>query len=186
MIKGWFNPKISPESLLTNYVSTGNEKYLSMLVEQFNLPLYHYLLSQSEKEIAEDVLQSTWLKVMRTQATNSHHTNVKSWLFTIARNTLIDELRQRNKWQWQELSDEHLSSATLSEQHERDDRLALFNLAINQLSFYQREVLIFQQEGFSILQISQLVNEPFETIKTRLRYAKNNLKVMLGNHHERR
>jgi len=186
MIKGWFNPNISPESLLMNYTSTGNEKYLSMLVEQFNLPLYHYLLSQSEKEIAEDVLQSTWLKVMKIQVTNAHHSNVKSWLFTIARNTLIDELRQLNKWQWQELSDEHLSTVALAEEHEKNDRLTLFNLAINQLSFYQREVLIFQQEGFSILEISQLVNEPFETIKTRLRYAKDNLKVMLGSHHERR
>jgi len=185
MIKGWLNPNLSPESLLTSYVSTGKKRHLSMLVEQFNLPLYHYLLSQSTKEIAEDVLQSTWLKVVKIKQKNHMHTNVKSWLFTIARNTLIDELRQLKKWQWQELTDEHLKTDSFAKQHELVDRLTLFNLAISQLSFYQREALIFQQEGFSVMEISQLIGEPFETVKTRLRYAKNNLKAMLGNHHER-
>jgi RNA polymerase sigma-70 factor (ECF subfamily) len=184
MIKGWFNNDISPEGLLTNYVSTGNKKYVVLLVEQFNLPLYHYLLSQSEKEIAEDVLQSTWLKVMKIRQANGVNTNVKSWLFTIARNTLIDELRYLKKWRLQELADEHLSTGSFEQQHQLNDRLALFNIAISKLSFYQREALIFQQEGFSVIEISQLVNEPYETVKTRLRYAKNNLKAMLGTAHE--
>jgi len=185
MIKGWFNTDISPERLLTNYVSTGNKKYLLMLVEQFNLSLYHYLLSQSEKEIAEDVLQSTWLKVMKTKQKSDAHTNVKSWLFTIARHTLIDELRHLKKWQWQELEDDQIGTASLEQQHQSADRLTLFNLALGKLPFYQREALIFQQEGLSVMQISQLVNEPYETVKTRLRYAKNNLKAMIGTRHER-
>ena len=91
MIKGWYNPSTSPEKLLANYISTGKNKYLSLLVEQFNLSLYHYLLSQSNKELAEDVVQTTWLKVMKTYSASQQHSkpqsNVKSGLCTIARNT---------------------------------------------------------------------------------------------------
>ena len=185
MIKGWLNTSTTPERLLEHYVSTGNNEYLSLLVEQFNHVIYHYLYSLSDKQTAEDTLQSTWLKVMKVQSTTIAHTNVKSWLYTIARNTLIDELRRQQKWQWQSLPDDLATSCSLDKEFEASDRLAAFNYAISQLPFFQREVFIFQQEGFSVSEIAQLTNESFETTKSRLRYARNNLKEMLGNHHER-
>ncbi len=178
MIKGWLNPAVTPEKLLIDYVSTGNKKCLALLVEQFNLSLFHYLLSLSNKELAEDVIQITWLKVMKNNSKT--HTNVKSWLFTIARRTLIDELRQQQKWQYQALEDDHIVSTNLSDELENTDELKRFNEAISALPFYQKEAFIFQQEGFSILEICQLTDENFETIKSRLRYARNNLKALLG------
>lgn len=184
MIKGWFNTNISPERLLEHYVSTSDEKYLTKLVEQFNLSIYHYLYSLSDKETAEDALQVTWLKVMNVRSITQKHTNVKGWLYTIARNTLIDELRRQQKWQWQALEEHHLNSASPVRELELTDRLESFNLAISQLPFYQRETFIFQQEGFSVIEIGELTNENFETVKSRLRYARKNLKEMLGNHHE--
>jgi len=179
-MKGWLNPTSTPERLLMDYAATGEQKYLTLLVAQFNLPLYHFLLSLSSKELAEDILQTTWLKVIRIAGDNQAHTNVKSWLFTIARNTLIDELRQQQKWQWQELHDDLVHASNLSKEFEKSSQLAKFNEAITALPYYQREAFIFQQEGFSITEICQLTNEPFETVKSRLRYARNNLKTLLG------
>lgn len=184
MIKGWLNTHITPERLLENYVSTGDQNNIVKLVEQFNLSIFHYLVSLSDKETAEDAIQTTWLKVMKVRSTTQQHTNVKSWLYTIARNTLIDELRRQQKWQWQELEEHHLDNISLSREFEINDRIERFNLAINQLPFYQREVFIFQQEGFSVIEICHLTNENFETVKSRLRYARNNLKEMLGKHDE--
>lgn len=178
MIRGWLNPTTAPERLLMDFVSTGNKKFLTLLVEQFNVSLYHYLLSLSNKELAEDSLQTTWLKVMKNRS--SSHTNVKSWLFTIARNTLIDELRHQQKWQYEELNEEHVITLELSQELAGINKLEQFNKAITALPFYQREAFIFQQEGFSVMEICQLTDESFETIKSRLRYARNNLKKLLG------
>ncbi|WP_241238823.1 sigma-70 family RNA polymerase sigma factor [Colwellia sp. Arc7-635] len=184
MIKGWYNPKASPERLLTNYMATGKNKYLSLLVAQFNLSLYHYLLSQSNKELAEDVVQTTWLKVMKitkhSDSGISQQTNVKSWLFTIARNTLIDEFRRQKKWQSQLLDENKMLTASLEKSIQASSRLTQFNAALAQLPFLQREAFIFQQEGFSVLEISALTDDSFETIKSRLRYARNNLSHLLG------
>ena len=105
MIKGWFNPNISPEILFTRYIATSKDKYFILLVEQFNQPIYHYLLSQSDKAMAEDIIQSMWLKVIKVKEIHQAHNNVKSWLFTIARNTLIDELRRQNRWKTQPLNE---------------------------------------------------------------------------------
>ena len=184
MIKGWYNPTTSPEKLLANYISTGKNKYLSLLVEQFNLSLYHYLLSQSNKELAEDVVQTTWLKVMKTYSASQQHSkpqsNVKSWLFTIARNTLIDEFRCQQKWQSQLLDENKMLTVNLEKSLQAADRLSQFNAALAQLPFLQREAFIFQQEGFSVNEIVELTNDSFETIKSRLRYARNNLSHLLG------
>jgi RNA polymerase sigma factor (sigma-70 family) len=185
MIKGWLNTSITPERLLEDYVSTGDKSNIAKLVEQFNLSIYHYLLSLSDKETAEDTIQTTWLKVLNVQSTTKQHTNVKSWLYTIARNTLIDELRRQKKWQWQTLEEHHTNCCSLDQEIEKKEHLEIFNLALSQLPFYQREAFIFQQEGFSAIEICELTNENFETVKSRLRYARKNLKKMLGNHHER-
>ena len=191
MIKGWFNPNISPEILLTRYIATSKDKYFILLVEQFNQPIYHYLLSQSDKEMAEDIIQSMWLKVIKIKEIHQTHNNVKSWLFTIARNTLIDELRRQNRWQTQPLDEPDISSElsvlsqtvnyTLEQELENKDRLAIFNQAVTLLPFHQREAFIFQQEGFSVLQIAELTDESFETIKSRLRYARTHIKNFLEN-----
>ncbi|MBA6352586.1 MULTISPECIES: sigma-70 family RNA polymerase sigma factor [unclassified Colwellia] len=189
MVKGWFNPTISPEILITRYIATSKDKYFTLLVKQFNQPIYHYLLSQSDKETAEDIIQSMWLKVMNIKASHPVHSNVKSWLFTIARNTLIDELRRQNRWQTQSLDEQgaatdiqllsQTNNHSLEQQFEYIDRLALFNRAITLLPFYQREAFIFQQEGFSLEQIAELTGESFETIKSRLRYARTYIKNLL-------
>ena len=179
-IRGWFNPNATPEKLLANYIATNNKQDLALLVQQFNLSLYHYLLSQSDKELAEDVLQSTWLKVMNIKIPGKMHSNVKSWLFTIARNTLIDELRRQQRWQWQAVEQEPLTGQYLENEIEAANKLEQFNQVVNQLSFFQREVFILQQEGFSLVEISQLTDETFETVKSRLRYARDNIKKLLG------
>jgi len=194
MMKGWFNPSISPEVLLARYIATGKEKYITLLVEQFNQAIYHYLLSQSDKGMAEDVMQQVWLKVMTIKAANQTHSNVKSWLFTIARNTLIDELRRQQRWQSQPIDEavlstdrlfaERMISHTLEQESDKIDKLKVFNHAITLLPFLQREAFIFQQEGFSVLQIAELTQDSFETIKSRLRYARTHLKNFLEENHE--
>lgn len=180
MIKGWYNPKTNPEKLLASYLATGKNKYLSLLVAQFHLSLYHYVLSQSNRELAEDIVQTTWLKVMQTKGHNKPQTNVKSWLFTIARNSLIDEFRRQKKWQIQLLDENKVLTANLEKSIQTADRLTQFNAALEQLPFLQKEAFIFQQEGFSVLEISMLTDDSFETIKSRLRYARNNLHHLIG------
>lgn len=186
-IKGWLssahasflNIKATPEEVMAKYIATGKKQYLSILVKQFNLPLYHYLLTLSDVAMAEDVVQTTWLKVMKVQ-NKSTPANIKAWLFTIARNTLIDELRRQNKWQNIEFDEQMVCGTNMEQALVKEEQLLQFNEALLTLPFLQREAFIFQQEGFSLLQIATLTNESQETIKSRLRYARNHLKNIMG------
>lgn len=184
-IKGWLSAKpihlTSPEEIMNQYIITGKTCYLSLLVEEFNDSVFHYLLSQSNKATAEDVVQSTWLKVMKSQSKVAP-TNIKSWLFTIARNTLIDELRKQNKWHAINADEQILLCTNLNaeEQLALQNNLEKFNSALQQLPFLQREAFIFQQEGFSIVEICEFTDASHETVKSRLRYARTNLKNIIG------
>lgn len=183
-IKGWFSDELPSYQLLEKYYDTQQQKYLQLIVKRYNQALFHFLLSQSSPELAEDILQSTWLKVIKYQGRLKPNTKVKQWLFTVARNTLIDELRVQQRWQYDELSDSDVISHDVAKLWETQDRLQVFNQAIAQLSYFQREAFILQQEGFSLEAISELTQESFETVKSRLRYAKKNLQTMLGAKHE--
>ncbi len=188
-IKGWLSSaqvglpylkqSASPEEVMAQYIDTGKKYYLTQLVNEFNDSLYHYLLTQSDKTTAEDVVQTVWLKVMNSQSQMTP-THIKSWLFTIARNTLIDELRKQNKWQYVEFDDQLSDSHNLELAFEKETQLNLFNQALSALPFLQREAFIFQQEGFSLMEIAELTHESQETIKSRLRYARNHLKSKVG------
>lgn len=191
MIKGWFNTQNQPEQLINRYVATGKRYYLELLVVEFNQSLFHYLLSQVERQLAEDVLQITWLKVMNSAATfhdNGQTNSAKSWLFKIARHALIDELRKQQPWlDIDLLTPEHTNEAfnlSVEQAAINNQQLAAFNQAIQQLSFAQREAFIFQQEGFSVKDICALTGDSFETVKSRLRYAKANIKSYLESPHE--
>lgn len=189
LIKGWLTTKnivdSQPEELLADYVATNNKQALNLFVAHFHADLFHYILSLSDQTLAEDIIQQTWVKVMNSARYYQPNTSLKSWLFSIARNTLIDELRRNHRWKFEELSDTDIENTfivnTTSPEYLliQQNQQALFNHVIEHLPFYQREAFIFQQEGFSLNEICDLTNENFETVKSRIRYAKKCIKKQL-------
>ncbi len=184
LIQGWLTTQDKvdqPEKLLANYVATNNIDSLNILVAYYHADLFHYVLSLSDRTLAEDIIQNTWLKVMKSAASYEHNTSLKNWLFRIARNTLIDELRRDNRWQHQVL-EESLNVVCVgtpeSDLINKNQKIC-FNDAIDKLPFYQREAFIFQQDGFSMNDICLLTDESFETVKSRVRYAKKSIKKQL-------
>ena len=180
--KNWLSKPFDPESLMVRFCQTGSQTDLSRLFNHYGQDVYHYLVSLSNREIAQDVSQKTWLKVIEKKHLYQEQSSLKAWLFTIATNTLRDEIR--------------LSSRLVSTEHEQFDALLTtkdkaqerilerYNEALMQLPFKQRESFMLQQEGFSLAQIADITSDPHETIKTRLRYAKQHLKSKLGDDNE--
>lgn len=172
-----------PEQVMADYIMHKDKKAIIALYNTFADDMYHYLLTLSDPTLAQDIVQKTWLKVI--EKPHSYHTvgSVKAWLFTIARNALIDEFRKTNRWvelenQYDEVDN---NQTTLTN---TDDIQTLFDQALVILPFEQREAFCLQQEGFSLSDIATMTNSKQETIKTRLRYAKTKLKALLEHAHD--
>ncbi|MBH0044670.1 sigma-70 family RNA polymerase sigma factor [Pseudoalteromonas sp. SWXJZ10B] len=172
---------------MASYAKSGDNRYLEQLIALYSNDLYHYLITQSNTHLAYDVSQQTWLKVIEKRHLYQAQTTPKAWLFKLARNTLIDEYRKQQHFV--ELDEStHLpaqndkSDLTSGDSHIGSSNISYdaFDAALKQLSFVQREAITLQQEGFSLTDIELITHSNAETIKTRLRYAKQNLKRLLG------
>jgi len=186
-IKSWLFETPSKDCL-ASYAKSGDNRYLEQLIALYSNDLHHYLVTQSNTHLAYDVSQQTWLKVIEKRHLYQAQTTPKAWLFKLARNTLIDEYRKQQRFV--EL-DENTHLAAQNDKNESGLTIGssnisygAFDAALKQLSFVQREAITLQQEGFSLADIELITQSSLETIKTRLRYAKQNLKRLLGANNE--
>lgn len=172
-IRDWFNRELSNEQLMLRYAREQQRQLLDQLYRNCGEDLYHFLLSLSNPELAEDVAQQVWIKVIEKRHLYRPKGQFKSWLFTIARRMLIDEIRR---------CPEHHSFDEQRYAYEipQSGELACFNHVLGQLPFEQREAFCLQQEGFTLKQIGEITYCSQETVKSRLRYAKQKLNQALS------
>lgn len=177
-IKSWLGITQCNEDIMLRYADTSDVKYLEILITRLGDDLYHYLCKHSDPQLAQDISQQTWMKVIEKRRSFADTGTVKAWLFKMARNTLIDEYRKQKSHLFDEEVEVAVNDASVRNiaQLQQQQR---FSAALAQLSFYQREAFVLQQEGFRMREISQLTQADMETVKSRLRYARSNLKKLL-------
>lgn len=175
------------ERLMLQYSAKGDEASLAALFDLHNNKLFYFLKVLSDSTVAEDICQRTWIKVIENSCLFKSGDNFQAWLFTIGRRTLIDELRKSAKLEYNNDAVELLSSAeltkhaqsTIEEDVAKGVEKDVFKACIQQLPYKQKEALSLQLEGFGLREIASICGAEKETIKTRIRYAKDSLKTML-------
>ncbi|MEP1444755.1 MAG: sigma-70 family RNA polymerase sigma factor [Paraglaciecola sp.] len=179
--------RTSNENLMMRYAKSGDRALLTKLYDTCGDDLFHFVLTLSDPTMAKDICQKTWLKVIEKKHLYQQSGQFKAWLFTMARNQLIDEFRSNKNSDSeieQLLDDEQCVEVSLN-----DENISLmFDKALLSLAFEQREAFCLQQEGFSLQEISSITHCTLETVKSRLRYAKHNIRKVLskqcGEQHE--
>ncbi len=166
-------PDLTAEQLYSRYANHADVSALEQLVALYGDALYHFLLRQSDRVLAEDISQQCWLKLVDHKAGFSGQSSFKTWLFSMARHGLIDELRRLNRWQCQPLPDDTAGQQLcLTELLAQNRHQLQFSQRLAALPFAQREALMLQLEGFTLSDICQITAQPAETVKSRLRYAR--------------
>ncbi len=174
-LKTIFTHKASCESVMRQYAKTGEKALLVELYDACGNDLYHFVLTLSDKHLANDICQTTWLKVIEKKHLYKDSGKFKAWLFTLARNQLFDEFRRLKHIELptDKLEDKHAVDIT-------DIQGSLdFDQALMNLPFVQREAFCLQQESFTLSDIAKITHASTETVKSRLRYAKDNLRKQL-------
>ena len=175
------------ERLMLQYSAKGDEASLAALFDLHNNKLFYFLRVLSDSTVAEDICQRTWIKVIENSHLFKSGDNFQAWLFTIGRRTLIDELRKSAKLEYNNDAVESFSSgeltkhaqSTIEEDVAKGLEKDVFKACIQQLPYKQKEALSLQLEGFGLREIASICGAEKETIKTRIRYAKDSLKTML-------
>jgi RNA polymerase sigma-70 factor (ECF subfamily) len=172
------------ERQLIERIAAGDREALSELFHRSRLAVLGYLLRLTDhRELAEDLLQETFIAVWRAAPTFAGRSSVRTWLFGIAHHQAHNVLRRRPLPVAAPDAVAHASSTTADPEGAVLAAVAREELhtAIRRLSLVHREVLAlaFGQE-LTVAEIAAVLDIPPGTVRSRLRDAKRALRRDLG------
>ena len=127
---------------------------------------------------ADDLVQDAVVRALRSYHQFDLGTNMKSWAFTIVRNTHLNGLRRRR---YEELDDKDQRLRPISPNQLHYVELREVSDVLASLSSAHRDVLILvRASGFSYEEAAQVMKCKLGTIKSRLNRADVALRVVLG------
>jgi RNA polymerase sigma-70 factor (ECF subfamily) len=152
---------------------------LDQLIELYQHRLLRYLLFLTGKrEVAEDLFQETWMRVLLRGAQYNGKARFDTWLFTIARNLVIDLSRKRTMSSLDEMSEGReddrpfeipMTGPSPLEQFQAREDSAEVSEVLLKLEPNYREVLVLRfYEELSLEEIAGLTRAPLSTVKSRL------------------
>lgn len=181
--------ELSDEELMLRYAD-GESRAFEILMKRHEKPIYNFILrSVRRQELAEELVQEVFLRVIRSSANYKQSAKFTTWLYTIARNICIDRARKKKNRGNEYSLDEHIGGQdgegasyvdmlvddTAQSSHmsyERQVFLSRLKGALEQLPDDQREVFLLKEvSGLKFREIAEVVGAPVPTVKSRMRYA---------------
>ncbi len=166
-----------------------NKDAFHRLYEEFKLPLYNLVYSMTRnREKTADIIQDTFIKVIKKIHQLQDPGKLKYWLFRIAVNITINQLNKEKRFS---LPGDELQ--TLVDKSAMDDfqvkaagaedpeeiRYLILEL-VEQLPVKQQLVFNLKYiEGFKETEIAEIADIPVGTVKSRLNIARNRIKSWL-------
>jgi RNA polymerase sigma-70 factor (ECF subfamily) len=168
------------KKLIEKYLK-GDEKALEVLISKYLKPIYNFIFCYVQnQQDAEDLTQETFLKMWRKFKKFKKEKDFENWLFTIAKNTCFDFLRKKRKNLI--LNAENLEmvadfAPSLLEKMEKESLLEKLKKEIEKLPFKMKEVInLHYNFGLNFREISEILGEPMNTVKSRHKRAISKLK----------
>ncbi|WP_457617381.1 RNA polymerase sigma factor [Lutibacter sp.] len=182
-----------PDSVLVSSYINGNEKSLEILICRHKQRVFSFILSKVlDKDIAEDIFQDTFIKVIRTLKRGNYNEEGKflPWVMRIAHNLIIDHFRRNKRIPVFKNTDEFDIFSVIS-----DDRLNIENQIIKsqiledvrelieELPNDQKEVLLMRMyKDMSFKEIAENTDVSINTALGRMRYALINMRKLIEKH----
>ncbi len=186
----------SDEMLMVRY-RRGDQGAFVELVRRYERSLFNFSLRYlRQRHRAEEVTQEAFLRVVRRAGDFKHESKFSTWIFSIARNLCIDELRRGAHRAHASLDAKGADERTLYERipAETTDGEVLgsgsrlresIGRAVESLPDEQREVFLLRQlAGLSFAEIATITSCPENTVKSRMRYALERLQKELSTFEE--
>ena len=194
-------PAADSDEFLMHAFAGGDAAAFTRLYDRHERATWRFIrhrLGAQHEGAADDVLQETWISVARAAPRYVATARFTTWLFTVARNRVIDHLRAQSNAmlsidaplagsddgddgeRWADRVAAEASDGPLARIESRQQAEAFLD-ALAQLPPPQREAFVLQAEGgLSIEEVASATGVGAETAKTRLRYAKARLRTLLA------
>ncbi|RIX53501.1 sigma-70 family RNA polymerase sigma factor [Paenibacillus nanensis] len=179
------------DSQLIREIKDGNVELYSELMRRYQRKIlafiFHMLKSSKMELLAEDLCSETFYKAYRSlHSFREMDATFSTWLYTIARNTVLSELR-KGKAASVSLDDEGLglepvasAEAAPEQQLLKNERMAMVRDAINNLPEKQRSALILREyDQLDYQEIANILGQTVSSVKSLLFRARASVKSQL-------
>jgi len=156
----------------------GERAAFDELIQRWHGPIWQYVRRLSDDDVAQDIAQDIWLRVLRGIGGLRHPAKLRAWLFGIAHRTWIDTLRRKyavvvsdiDEVEQHELPDPRVADAL-------EQKLTAMEHELSRLPPIERETLtLFYLRELSLQEIAQALEIPIGTVKSRLHRARRMLR----------
>ena len=168
--------KLSDEKLIALFQS-GDINAYNELVERYRERLFNFVLRYfNNKEQAEDVVQDTLIKLYTHASYYKNVAKFSTWIFTIAKNNALTELRKNKRKRTESLWTEDGNPLDINSKEQSLDQKTHNEFAINKLNRFLDEipenfrmaVVLRDFQELSYDEISKILEIPIGTIKSRI------------------
>src|SRR6266699_3188904 len=181
------------DGMLVRRTLAGDQDAFAMLVKRYNTPLFNFIRHcLGDYDLACDIAQQVFLQLYLSMPTLRTGEPLKAWLFQVARNRCLDELRRKRAIHFSELEasndEDDLSPLAImpdtrplpEEIAERHDLQRALRQAIEALPPKFRSVVLLRYTGqLSFSEIGKTLNMPEATAKTYVQRARPLLRSAL-------
>lgn len=183
---------LSDNELIARY-QAGEEIALKTIILRYERRLFSYLMvSVKNKELAEDIFQDTFIKVINTIRSGNYQEEGKffQWIMRIANNLKIDYYRRLQRMPTIDGGEEFDIFTIIGSKDENVEEKMIREQTYSDLTHYveylpeeQKEVLKMRiYHDYSFKEIAEMTNVSINTALGRMRYALINLRKIMSKH----
>jgi len=183
-----------PDAALMLRVKRGDRAAFAALVEKYKQPLFNFVFRTLRDEAeTEDVAQNTFLQVWKSRARYERTAKFSTWLFTIARNLCLNEIRRRSRHPAESLEETHAEHEDQPQRQYEDKKIFLptetalhgelarkIEEALAELPENQRTaILLCRQDELSYEEIAKVLDCSLSATKSLIHRGREALKEKL-------
>lgn len=177
---------VDPEFELIEATARGDPEGFERLVRRYQDPLCNFIARHiGDRSAAEDLTQEVFLRVYQAAPRFDPKGRVSSWMFKIAYNLSMNELKRRNHLQGLLRDTAHIadicagstSSGSIPDQEMEEELMA----AMHDLGEDQRAALLLRvQEDLSYREIAEVLGTTVQSVESLLFRARQRMRINLG------
>jgi len=188
---------MAEDKRLIKLAKNGDVTAFEKLIEIYQSKVYNLAYKMfGNPEDASDLAQEALIKIFKNISTFKEESQFSTWIYRIAYNLYVDELRKRKKFDVQSIDEQYedsneskitiIDNRPTPEQYvENKEKAEIVHNAINKLSAEHKAAIILRDiDGHTYEEIAEIQNCSLGTVKSRINRARGQLKEILSEYLE--
>ncbi|MBN2416963.1 sigma-70 family RNA polymerase sigma factor [bacterium] len=179
---------MTDRSLIERFLA-GDSNAFNQLVWKWEHPIYNFILRNTgDNELTKDLCQVTFMQVYKKLGRLKEKEKFSSWIYRIAVNQCYDEFKKRKRFrghgdttgQPEEVPDQGTALTDPERICHQNQIKTILQDALLTLPEEQRIIIVMKQyQGLKFTEIAETLQQPVNTVKSRMYYGLRALKKYL-------